>query len=83
MAGVNVQRSDAEGMEVKDESEGMAGVWKTTRLASLRGSGLLQGRLGGGSAGGRDFACSLADDVSQQETRGGAKRAGVALQRMD
>lgn len=37
-------------------------------------SGLLQGRLGGGSAGGRNSACSLADCVSQQETRGGAKK---------
>jgi hypothetical protein len=34
---------------------------------------LLQGRLGGGSAGGSNFACSLAD-VSQQETRGGAEK---------
>jgi hypothetical protein len=46
------------------------------RRGSLRSevSGLLQGRLGGGSAGGEaTLPCTLAE-VSQQETRGGAEK---------
>ena len=44
------------------------------RRGSLRSevSGLLHGRLGGGSAGGSNVGCAIAD-VSQQETRGAEK----------